>query len=344
MAGRIVELGPNFVSGAIVRKGETLIVIDRFDYEVDVVDKEAMIAESAARLKETHSELRMERELLTIAREQLKLRKTDLNRKRRLSSRGTPSHKARDDALIAYNEAKRSVESSKQLSERLVARVEQLGATLTRSKAALKQARRDLSETVLVAPEDGFLADATAAAGQRVGTNDRLARLIVASRLEVSLQLNRNDFGRLAGGSDRSAADRLVGRAVSVNWRLGQQSFGFDAVIERLGAEIDPASGGIGVYARLIGADLRTPLRPGAFVEVSIPGNMYRHVLRLPESAVDGDGNVYVIDQGRLGARRVEVLRRVDKDVLIRADIAPGTKIVTTRLPEIGPGLRVDVR
>ncbi len=344
VAGRIAELGPGFVEGAVVRKGETLVVIDRFDYEIEVADKEAAVAESRARLEEARAELDAERRLLTIAREQAALRMADLERKRELSERGTLSRKARDDATIAANEAKRSVGTAEQRLERLAARIEQSSAALARSEAALKQARRDLDETLLAAPEDGYLADAAAAAGQRVGTGDRLARLIVARRLEVSFQLKRGDFGRLAGGEGEQTVDRLLGRAVSVTWRVGPRDFAYDAIIERLDAEIDPASGGIGVRARLVDPDPGAPLRPGAFVEVRIPGELYRGVLRLPEGAVDREGNVYVIEEGRLAPRRVELLRRMARDVLVRADIAPGARIVTTHFPEIGPGQRVEAR
>ena len=344
VAGRIAGLGPGFVEGAVVREGETLVVIDRFDYEVEVADKEAAVAESRARLKEARAELDAERRLLAIAREQAALRMTDLERKRELNERGTLSRKARDDATIAANEAKRSVEAAEQRLERLAARIEQSGAALARAEAALKRARRDLDETLLAAPEDGYLADVAAAAGQRVGTGDRLARLIVARRLEVSFQLKRSDFGRLADGGGGRAADRLLGRTVSVTWRVGPREFVYDAVIERLDAEIDPAGGGIGVRARLVDPDPDAPLRPGAFVEVGVPGELYRGVLRLPEGAVDGEGNVYVIEEGRLSPRRVELLRRMGKDVLVRGDIAPGARIVTTSFPEIGPGQRVEAR
>jgi RND family efflux transporter MFP subunit len=342
--GRIVKLGENFVEGATVRRGDMLVVIDPFDYEVEVIDKKAAIAEAEARLKETKSDLRTQRQMLKISREQVKLRKTDLERKRKLSARGSLSRKSRDDASIAYNEAKQSVQNHTQLSERLDARMEQMTAALARSRAALQQAQRNLSETLLIAPEDGYLANAVAAVGQRVGSSDRLARLIVTQRLEVSFQLSRSDFGRLASAAGTDAGPLLIGRGIAVDWRVGEKSFRYNAIIERLNAEIDAASGGIGVFARLLETDVQTPLRPGAFVEVSIPGNTYSGVLRLPESALGSEGTVYVVEKDRLSPRQVDVLRRVAKDVLVRAEIQPGTKIVTTHFPEIGPGLRVEVR
>ena len=344
VAGRIVEVGPNFREGGVVRKGETLLVVDRFDYEVAVADREAAVAESEARLREARDELTAQRRLLAIAEEQAGLRMTDLERKRELSSSGTLSRKSHDDARIAYNEASRSVETYRQGEARLAAKAEQVTASLARSRAALERARRDLADTLLVAPEDGYVAGVAAAAGQRVGSNDRLGRLIVARRLEVSFQLKQDDFAHLAGGGGPGTADRILGRPVSVEWRVAQQSYRLEAVIERLGAEIDPASGGIEVHARLVDFDLRTPLRSGAFVEVSIPGSPYRNVLRLPESVIDIEGNIHIVEGGRLAPRPVELLRRVSGDVLVRADVPEGAQIVTTQFPEIGPGLRVEVR
>lgn len=344
VTGRIVELGPSFFEGAVVRAGEMLIKIDPFDYRIEIDDKKAGVAEAAARLKETEAELRVERRMLDIARSQVALRERDLERKRDLARRGTLSRKAQDDARIAFNDAKQSVESRQQLIHRLGARAEQQRASVVRADAVLRRARRNLDETVLGAPADGFLADAVAAVGQRVSTGDRVARLIVANRLEVSFQFTQRDFGRLARDGGRGAMSRLIGTKVRINWRVGGERFAFDAVIERLGAEIDAASGGIGVYARITTPDLASPLRPGAFVEVVVPGRTYRGVLRLPESAITDDGSIYVVDDGRLVGYPGEVVRRVAGGVLVRADIPEGAQVVTTQFPEIGPGIRVEIR
>ena len=116
--------------------------------------------------------------------------------------------------------------------------------------------------------------------------------------------------------------------------------------IDRQGvvAAIDAASGGIRIYARIVAPNLASPLRPGAFVDVIVPGKFYRGVLRLPDGAIMDDGSIYVVEDGRLAGRRAEFVSRVGGDVLVRADITEGVQVVTTRFPEIGPGIRVDVR
>lgn len=347
VAGRIVEVGPNFVDGAVVRMGETLLVIDPFDYAVDVTDKEAALAESKAKLGETQAEIKAERQMLIIARDQRTVRERDLKRKRSLRSRGTSSRKAEDDALMAFNDSKQSVELRTQLVNRLTARLQQYEAAVKRAEGTLKRARRDLEQTRLVAPFNGYLAETKVAVGQRVGTSDRLARLIDAGRLEVHFQLTQPDFARLVGGTsdatDQARSD-LIGKAAKIRWRVGRRSFDFDAVIARIGAEIEAASGGISVFARIENADLRSPLRPGAFVEVELPDRVYANVLRLPDTAVTDRETIYVVEKGRLTPHRVRVVRRVGKTLLVRADIPAGANVVTTPFPEIGPGIRVRTR
>ena len=66
--------------------------------------------------------------------------------------------------------------------------------------------------------------------------------------------------------------------------------------------------------------------------------------VRLPESALHGGDTVYAVVGEHLAAREVEVVVRTGREVLVRGDFAPGDRIVTTRFPEIGPGVRVAVR
>ena len=75
-----------------------------------------------------------------------------------------------------------------------------------------------------------------------------------------------------------------------------------------------------------------------------LSGKTYRGVLRLPDGAVMDDGSIYVVEDGRLAGHKAEIVRRVSGGVLVRADIPEGARVVTTRFPEIGPGVRVEIR
>ncbi|MBT4427610.1 MAG: efflux transporter periplasmic adaptor subunit, partial [Rhodospirillaceae bacterium] len=127
-------------------------------------------------------------------------------------------------------------------------------------------------------------------------------------------------------------------------WRVGAEIFEYRAEIARVGAEIDAASGGVQAYARIDSAGLQTALRPGAFVEVYLRDRHYRQVARLPESALHNDEKVYVIVDGRLAQRLVELVARIGNDVLVHGELAHGEIVATTRFPGIGPGVKVTAR
>ncbi len=337
VAGRIVEVGPNFAEGGVMRADELVVAVDPFDYQADVAEYEARIAESRARLTEIGAELESAKELLERDREQMELAKHDVERRDKLRDTAAVSQKALDDARMALSQREQQVISRKETIKRLAAQGEQQEAVVRRWEVALTRARRDVEETRLTAPFDGFLIDTDAAIGKRVGIADRIARLIDAGRLEVRFHLSDSEFARLL------AVDGYRGRAARVIWRIGAQEFAFDAEIDRLEGEIDPESGGIDLFARIDGVGVEGVLRPGAFVEVRVHDRVYRNVVRLPESALHDGDKVFVVVDGRLSPRAVEVVVRSGADVLVRGALAPEDRVVTTRFPEIGPGVRVTV-
>ncbi|HCU89094.1 MAG TPA: hypothetical protein DGR97_04085, partial [Gammaproteobacteria bacterium] len=112
------------------------------------------------------------------------------------------------------------------------------------------------------------------------------------------------------------------------------------AVIERVGAEIDSTTGGVILYARITGGPTEI-LRPGAFVEVSVPDVNYEDIIVLPVTAVSPNQVIYVVEDARLVEFEVNVIREYGDKVLIRSKIRPDALIVTEQFPGIGPGISV---
>ncbi len=337
VAGQVIEVGPAFKDGGSVRKGELLVAIDPFEYRAALDERMARLAEAKARLREIAARHRSEGEALAGDREQLDITGRDLERLRRLHAKGTVSRKSLDNSMMAQSKQKQLVSTRLNMLEAEAARLDQQRAVIARFEVSVRRARRDLKQTRVRAPFDGFLLDIEAELGKRVGVNDRLARLIDAGRLEARFHISDHRFGRIL-----AAEGGLQGRPARVIWRTGAQALEFAATVDRGGARIDPASGGVNFYARIADAGLEQPLRAGAFVEVRIADRAYDDVARLPESALHGSGTVYVIEAGRLVAREVLVVARVGTDVLVSVGLSPGERVVTTRFAEIGPGVRVE--
>lgn len=336
--GRVVEVGDNFVDGGVVRAGELLIAVDPFDYEADVAEFRAQLAEASARRDEIATDHAAAGRLLERDREQLELARREVGRREALRDSPAASEKALDDAYLVLSQRAQQIIERQQAIDRLAAQAVQQEAVIERWDVALRRALRDLEETRLVAPFAGYLVETAVAVGKRVDTGDRVARLIDAGRLEARFHLSGAQFARLlAGGGYR-------GRAAEVVWRIGDSAFAFDAVIDRVGSEIDPESGGVDLYARIEGLAAGGVLRPGAFVEVNLADRLYQGVVRLPESALHEGSRVYVVVAGALEARDVDVVARSGNHVLVRGSFEAGDMVVTTRLPEMGPGLAVEVR
>ena len=339
VAGPVVAVGRNFVNGGTVRAGDLLVEIDPFEYRAAVTEAEASLAEARAQRAETEAELGAEKAGLVEERTQLELAERELERRQDLLAKGTAAQKSVDDALVRRSERARAVVGTERRAAGLRARLARQDAVIARSRVALERAERDLANTRLIAPFDGYLTDVSAALGKRLGVNDRVVRLLDQARLDIRIHLSDGDYGRLV-----SSAAGLRGRPVEVTWRAGSRNFPFRAVIQRADGEVDAASGGVRVYARIEDAGARVPLRPGAFVEVRIPDRVYRGAARLPETALVGGDTVYAVVEGRLEPRPVALLARVGNDVVVSGGIAEGERIATTRFPEIGPGVKVQVR
>ncbi len=314
VAGRHSELRPQ-VEGLVVEIGENLHEGGRVEkgellLRIDAFDFETALADNRSQLKESSSRLE-------------KLRR-DLKRTQNLYQQKNVSEQALDDAALAVVEQE---------------------ALFEQREIAIRRAERDLRDTRLVAPFSGVLANVTADLGKEFTGfgNEIVADLIDTSRLEVRFSLTNAQYGRLA-----QRGEPLIGLPVQVVWQVGDDTLSYTARIERLGAEVVATTGGVDVFATIDSGDQQTVLRPGVFVSVALADRSYEDVIRIPENALYGEDLVYVVDDGRLSPRQVEVLGYAGAELILKnageAPIQDGDQVVITKLREGGAGARVVLR
>ncbi|MBT8442477.1 MAG: efflux RND transporter periplasmic adaptor subunit, partial [Gammaproteobacteria bacterium] len=223
--------------------------------------------------------------------------------------------------------------------------VAQQEAIVEQREIGVRRAERDLQETRLVAPFDGVVHNVNAALGKNFSGfgADMVGEVIDTGQIEVRFSLSNAQYGRLVDGGES-----IIGLPARVNWTVGDSVFEYDAEIKRVGAEIASTTGGVEAYAVIVPGAGQTLLRPGAFVSVNVPDRPFDNALRAPDTALYGEDLVYVIEDDRLAARRIEILGYAGNDVLFRSVGAPairdGDRIVTTQLREAGPGAKVAVK
>ena len=338
VAGIVVDTSRDLLEGGIVKKGDLILAIDEFDFSTQLDERRAHAREARAKLGEIEARHRGNEDSLGWDRQELTLLERDYDRAEKLRARGNVSEKFLDTARMALMNQRRAVVNDETNVATEASRMEQQRSIIKRLEVSVLQAERDLKETKLFAPFDGFLHSITAANGKRLSVADRVATLVDANRLDVRLHLSNLQFGRLV-----AADEALEGRTLQIVWQVGEQRFSYDAVIERVGARIDATTGGVELFARIQSGGVGSRLRPGAFVDVRLPERRYQDVVRVPETALHGD-SIYAIVEQRLQLRAIEVVAQVGNSVLLRGNIRDGEQIVTTRFPEIAAGLKVEVR
>lgn len=259
--------------------------------------------------------------LLTEATANVATRRRDLKRIEKLYAENNVSEQALDDARLA---------------------VDQQQAIYEQRRIGLARAQRALADSRLVAPFAGVLSGVAVNTGKNLTANDKVADLIDTARLEVSFTLSNAQFGSIV-----ESGESITGRPAEITWKVGDEELTYQATVERVGAEIDSTSGGVILYATIT-PDAQTLLRPGAFVSVRMQDKHYKNVLRAPDSALYDNNKVFVVEDGRLAARTVQVVGHDGSEMLFRdsakAPINDGDQVVITQIREGGEGVRVELR
>lgn len=341
--GRVEEVGEKFVEGGMITQGDLVVKLDRFDMEQNVADLKAKSKETDAQIRETKAELEGESNQVAALVEEALLVERDYERTLALSKRGATSTANIERAEIELKRIRRSVLQKQQVVARLEASVDRLQAISEQRKVALERADRDLNDTIINSPSTGFLTDVRAGRGLEITPNERLATLHPIDKMEIRFELSEADLGVILGYGSRR--ELPIGEALDVMWRVGGQQFKFDAVLDRVEGSFDASSASVGLYAKIDPASIESlpaPLRPGAFVEVLMPGPDLKNVFELPQAALGMDETIFIInDENRAEEREVSYLFGQNGRVFVIGNLKDGDRVITSRFPELGPGALV---
>ncbi|MHA1545592.1 MAG: efflux RND transporter periplasmic adaptor subunit [Alphaproteobacteria bacterium] len=339
VAGKVARVGKGLREGGVVKKGQMLLAIDRFEYELARNEAKAILEENQAKLAETQARLALETSALARAREQLEIALKDRARTKTLVERRAVSAKTLEDRDLLVSQRRQAIELRQNNRAIQTARLDQQKAINTRLELALNRAMRNLTDTDLRAPFDAYVSNVTAQAGRYLTRNDTVAELNDVAGLEVRFSIADAEFARI-----NQSGTPVIGSKLAVRWHGGGVIIERAGIVERVGAAISADTGGVEVFARLYDDGANTVFRPGAFVEISLPDRSYPGSVRLPETALYGGTLVYVAVDGRLEARTVTVVGANGGDLFVTGDFTTGDAVMTTRLSQAGVGVKVEAR
>ena len=308
VGGQIVQINPAFRDGGFFEQGDVLIEIDPRDFQADVRIAEAGLLDARQALAEAEARNRQAREDW-----------------QRLGNDGEPSP--------------------------LVLREPQLNAARARvasAEAEVRKARLDLERTRIVAPFSGRVLAQNVDLGQVVPGNATLGEIYATDVVEIRLPLRNRDLGyvnlpeRLRGGQQQAAVS-----SVEFESDLGGGAVWRGQLVRTEGA-IDPIARQLHVAAQIedpygeLATD-RTPLKIGQYVTAHIAGKTIDDAIVVPNQNIYQGTYVYVVEDGVLDRRTIDVVWQNELESIVANGIVPGDQIVTTQLGQVTSGTRVQV-
>lgn len=332
--GKVLYLSPAFEEGGSVLTGEVLMRIDPSDALAALDRAQSDLLDARAEKRDAARALELAGDELAAAQDQAELRARAFKRQQDLESRRVGTAAAVETAELAAAQARQTVLSRRLALAQAEGRVDQAETREARARIAVANAQRDLEDTELHAPFDGALSEVNVVEGRLVQTNEKLALLLDAARLEVAFRVSTAQHARLLAENGS-----VINAPVSVRLDVADAEITARGQVTRDGAAAISGQSGRQLFAAL---ETAPGFKPGDFALVQVEELPLENVVRLPASALDAAGTVLVLGaEDRLEALPVTLVRRQGDDVLVRGAGLEGREVVSGRTPLLGAGIRV---
>lgn len=295
VSGQVVEVDPAFVDGGFFDAGQPLLRIDEREYRAALSSARARVADAEQRLAEERGRsLQAEREWRDLG------------------------NQSANDLFLR----KPQMASAQ--------------ANLESARGDLEVAELNLERTRISVPFKGRVRQTRANLGQYVTAGTPLATVYDSTLVEVRLPLTESQATLIDLPLTPGATERVP---VTITGSVAGEPHQWQGVLARTDAFVDPDSRLY--YAVVEVADpfsvdsvdqasgkQGAPLLPGLFVSAEIQGKRLDGVLKLPRAALFERDKLLTLDEeNNIAQHKVQVLRRSETHVWIKADIPDDTLI-----------------
>jgi multidrug efflux pump subunit AcrA (membrane-fusion protein) len=314
--------------GDRVRMGEVLIELDREKPQYNLDQQKAALARALAKygaadtghlppIEQTPDVQKAQAEL--VQARQAYTRAEELNKRQLVPKQ------ALDDAEAMLHSKQASYDSALQSAKNL-------GADIDASNAVMKLADRQLRDTSIRAPLDGYVQRRMVSLGEFVKAQTPVISVVRVDPLKV--------IGEIP---ERLGPWIEVGRAVD----LRVDAFPDNAIAGTI-SRISPA---VNTQTRAFAFEGRVPnpgalLKPGTFARVHIESTRIDQVLTLPYAALQyryGVNRVFVVTNDTLGAHELKLGDRLGDRVEILGGVNAGDRVAITDVDNLADGMKVTV-
>lgn len=303
VGGEVISISENFTPGAFVKKGEILLQINPADYRNTL-----MLRKSDLELARSNLAIEMGRQ--DVARKDFELIGQEMS--------------AENRALVLR---KPQLESAR--------------ASIDAAQAAVNQAQLNLRRTTIRAPFDAHVISRGANTGSQVTPGMEIGRIVGMDEYWIVANVPMDKVNWLTFSDQQNGAGSHV-QVFSKSWSEGQHR---DGKLFRLVGALDEQTRLARVLisvsdplARTTGMDSVPPLMIGAFVETHIRTRQVLDVVRLNRDYLRQAQTVWVMEEGKLQIREVEIAFQDARYAYIRKGLTDNDKVITTDLSTVVEG------
>ncbi|WP_286267249.1 efflux RND transporter periplasmic adaptor subunit [Thalassotalea atypica] len=309
VSGQITNISVNFREGGFFEKGEVLIQLDDRDYQAEI----------------------------EIAKANL------FNAKQALSEEEARVEQAQQDWIRLGN---------KKSAPDLVLRKPQLlaaKANVFSADAGLVKAKLALERTQIIAPFTGRILSKEVDIGQVVSSGTKLAEIYAVDYVEIRLPIKNKDlaFLNLPESSRYNQAQGTVLPKVAIYSDLIDRQTWLGTIVRTEGA-FDANSQQLFVVAQIDDPYGRNnvnalPIKIGQYVTAEITGKIVDDALIIPNKAIYQGSYVYLVENGRLLRKDIDIAWQSDEFALISNGLKASDKLVLTALGQVNSGTPVSI-
>ena len=309
VSGQIINIAPQFREGGFFEQGEVLAQIDDRDHLADVKTAQANVLTAQQTLLEEE------------ARAQQAV--TDWQRL-----------------------------GNGQQASNLVLRKPQLEAAKAKvlsAQAAFEKAQLNLERTKVIAPYAGRVLSKSVDVGQVVSNSSQLAQIYATDRVEIRLPIKNKDLELIELPEQfRNAGLAPIGSKVLFHSDLvGEQNWQGNLV--RTEGAIDTNAQQLYVVAQIndpyqATATNKYPIKIGQYVKAQISGRELSDVLMIPNATIYQGSYVYVVEQGVLKRKDINIRWQNSQHSIIASGLEFGQQLVLTPLGQVSSGTAVSIK
>jgi RND family efflux transporter MFP subunit len=308
LPGKIIKISPKILSNDYFEKGEKIFELDSFNFKQELIKKKS-------ELEELRNELKSKNLIFSELEKQQILSKKNFDRKTQLVG-DIVTKKNLEDAATEL-----SINNAKVLD--IKSNIQTILSNIKIAESQVKQAQRNLTDTVYRAPFSGKLDNSFIEVGAEVSTGLILGKLLNTSDLSVQFFVGESVYTHISN---------ILGKEAQVFWKKSNFKKNYSAKVFYIDSAINKERAGLNIKAKLEEISENDPIKPGVFVEVVIQGLTIQESFLVDENSIYEDTFIYVLEGNKAVRTKINVEGFAKEKVIITGNKLNNKKIILTRI------------